>query len=314
MTRRDLDVVAVGHALVDLRVRVTRLAGPDEEGEIVEERRGAGGSAANVAIDVSLLGGRSGVAAKIGFDSFGRIVYEELWQARVDLEGLRISPNAPTGFSFVAIAPDGEIAIYSYKGAAEHLEPHDIPEGLPGRARIVHIASLRLDTSTHAARLARQAGATVSWDPGRRLAAHGLDRLKPMLALTDIAFLNRREAQAMTGHEDPLKAAQTIAAHGPRLVVVKLGPRGALALDAPTGRVIRVPAYKPPRVVDETGAGDAFAAAALLALARRHTLEEALRLAAATAALKVARLGSHNLPPPEEPLRLAGLQRLNPPP
>ncbi|MEB3851784.1 MAG: PfkB family carbohydrate kinase [Desulfurococcales archaeon] len=303
-----LDVVAVGHALVDIRARVTRLAGPDEEGEILEETRGAGGSAANVAIDVSLLGGRAGVVAKIGFDGFGRIVYEELWRARVDLSGLRISPGHPTGFSFVAIAPGGEIAIYSSKGAAEALEPGEVPGELLARAGAVHIASLRLDTSMAAARAARRGGALVSWDPGRGLAARGLDAAAPLLGLVDVVLVNRLEARALTGSGDPLEAARRIASLGPGLVVVKLGPQGALAYDAREGRALRVPAFRPPRVVDETGAGDAFAAALLLGLARGWGLEASLRLASAVAALKVSRLGSHSVPSLGEAARLAGLE------
>jgi ribokinase len=305
---RTLDVVAVGHALVDLRARVSRLAGPDEEGEILEETRGAGGSAANVAIDASLLGGSSGVVAKIGFDAFGRLVYEELWQARVDVSGLVISPDHPTGFSFVAIAPGGEIAIYSHKGAAEALEPSELPASILRRARAVHIASLRLDTSLEAARIAREAGALVSWDPGRRLAGEGLGRLKPILGLADVVLLNSREAQAMTGLGDPAGAARLIARHGPGLVVVKLGPRGSLAYDRRRDRLIRVPAFRPPRVVDETGAGDAYAAATLLALTRGWSIEDSLRYASAVAALKVSRLGSHSVPTHEEAAALAGLQ------
>ncbi|MEB2837267.1 MAG: PfkB family carbohydrate kinase [Desulfurococcales archaeon] len=292
-----LDVVAVGHALVDIRVVVDRFPRPDEEAEILREARGAGGSAVNVAIDVSLLGGSSGVIAKIGFDSFGRIVYEELWSARVDVRGLRISPTGPTGFSIVTIDSQGHIALYGCKGVAEALEPGEIDEEVIGEARTVHIASLRLDTSIEAARLAKSHGALVSWDPGRRLASLGLERLSPLLKHVDIVFLNRLEARAMTGLE-PAGAARAIASRGPRWVVVKLGAEGAL-LYGPEGER-RIPAFKPPRVVDTTGAGDAFAAAALLKLARGSDIVEALTYASAAAALKVSRLGSHNMPGPRE--------------
>ena len=307
MPSRVYDVSALGHALVDIRFIVDRLPGPDEEAEVLEESRGAGGSAVNVAIDVSRLGGRSLVIAKVGFDGFGRIVVDELLRERVGISGLRIDPALPTGFSLVAISREGEIVLYSHKGAAEALGPGELPREAIASARILHVASLRLDTSIEAARIAREAGTLVSWDPGRRLARLGAERLRGMIELSDIVLLNRLEAQLITGRHG-VETARLIASMGPRIVVVKLGPEGAVALVE--GRVVRVPAYRPRRVVDTTGAGDAFAAAFLLRLARGDTVEDALLYASAAAGLKVARLGSHNMPGPEEVERaLAGLAR-----
>jgi ribokinase len=292
MTKR-LDVVTVGHALVDIRIVVDRLPGPDEEAGIREEVRGAGGSAVNVSIDVSRLGGSSGVLAKIAFDSFGRIVFEELWKSKVDMRGLRINPGGSTGFSIVAISKDGDIAIYGSKGVAEELEPSEVDRDLLADAKTVHIASLRLDTSIEAARIAKSYGALVSWDPGRRLSQLGLENLKELLEYVDIVFLNKLEAKAMTRRE-PREAAELILSHGPRWVVVKMGGEGAILFGENDSKLI--PAFKPPRVLDETGAGDAFAAATLLQLSKEQDIVNALKYAACVASLKVSRLGSHNIP------------------
>ena len=290
---KQLDVVAVGHALVDIRIIVDRLPGPDEEAAIREESRGAGGSAVNVAIDAARLGGRSGIVAKIGFDQFGRIVYEELWRNKVDLRGLRISAQGETGFSIVVITRGGDIAIYGHKGVADDLEPGEVDADLISDAKTVHIASLRLDTSIKAAQLAKQSNAIVSWDPGRRLAQLGLEKLSPLLHYVDIVFLNQIEAKAMTGKE-PLEAAKTISGYGPSHVVVKMGEKGALYYGAEGQKHIEP--YPAPRVVDTTGAGDAFAAATLLKIAKGENILEALQYASLVAALKVSRLGSHNVP------------------
>jgi len=294
---KQLDIVAVGHALVDIRIIVDKLPGPDEEADIREESRGAGGSAVNVAIDAARLGGRSGIVAKIGFDQFGRIVYEELWRNKVDLRGLRISPQGETGFSIVVITRSGDIAIYGHKGVADDLEPGEVDADLISDAKTVHIASLRLDTSIRAAQLARQVNAIVSWDPGRRLAQLGLERLSPLLRYVDVVFLNQIEAKAMTGRE-PLEAAKAIARHGPRHVVVKMGEKGALYYGVEGQKHIEP--YPAPRVVDTTGAGDAFAAATLLRIAQGADILKALQYASLVAALKVSRLGSHNVPSEKE--------------
>lgn len=293
----DLDVVAVGHALVDIRIIVDKFPGPDEEAEIREESRGSGGSAVNVAIDVSRLDGRSGIIAKIGFDSFGRIVFDELWRNRVDVRGLRISPEGSTGFSLVVITRDGDIAIYGSKGVADDLRPEELDIELISNTRSIHIASLRLDTSLVAAKHARERGVLVSWDPGRRLSKLGLQRVSKLLSFVDIVFLNSEEAYALTG-QDPLNAAKLIASRGPRHVVVKMGKEGALYYGDEGIR--RIPAHRPERVVDTTGAGDAFAAATLLKLVRGASIYEALSYGSLIAALKVSRLGSHNIPGKED--------------
>ncbi|MEB3845160.1 MAG: carbohydrate kinase family protein [Desulfurococcales archaeon] len=290
-----LDVLAVGHALVDVRMRVEGFPMPDMEAEILEEERGAGGSAVNVSIDVSLLGGRSGIIAKIGFDGFGRLVVDELYTHQVDTRGLRIAIGKRTGFSIVVIDREGRTAIYGYKGASEDLTPGELDTEIIRDARIVHIASLRPDTSIEAARTARRSGITVSWDPGRRLARMGAERLASLLSNVDIVFANRIEARLLTGADDPVRAAEILARYGPRIVVVKLGAGGALLHDKTLEKPVHRPARPVERIVDTTGAGDAFAAGFLLCLARGCTSVEALEKGLETAALKIQCLGSHRL-------------------
>lgn len=294
MTRKKLDVVAVGHALIDIRMLVDRFPGPDEEAEIIKETRGSGGSAVNVSIDVARLGGKSGIIAKIGFDNFGRIIYEELWKEKVDIRGLRISPDKKTGFSIVTIDSSGNLALYSFKGAAEHLEPGDLDAEVISEARILHIASLRIDTSIRAATIAKENDTIVSWDPGRRLASLGIERVKPLLEKADIVFLNMNEAKLLTG-KPPEEAAKIIASTGPKYIIVKLGSKGSLLYMVREGKYHRIRAYKPKKVVDTTGAGDAYAAGTLLKLARGVQIREAAEYGSLIASRKVENLGAHSI-------------------
>ena len=84
------------------------------------------------------------------------------------------------------------------------------------------------------------------------------------------------EAELLTGEPDPLRAAQAIQALGPRLVLVKLGADGSLALSQ--GEVIRAPALRLERVIDPVGAGDGFAAGFLSGQLRGWDVAESLRL------------------------------------
>jgi len=57
--------------------------------------------------------------------------------------------------------------MYSYKGVADELLPKEVNSAILEKAKFVHIASLRLDTSVHVARMAKDMGLIVSWDPGK---------------------------------------------------------------------------------------------------------------------------------------------------
>ncbi len=295
--QKDVDVVSVGHSLVDLRFTVDRFASPDEEADILEQSTGPGGSAVNVALIVSKLGGKAAIITKVGLDHFGRQVVEELLKHRVDISGLRIGFGS-TGFSVLMIDKEGNLILYGYKGCAEKLEPDEIDEKVLAKASFVHIASLRPDTSLRAAVRAKELGVAVSWDPGRRLSLAGLKALRGLIKFIDLVELNTRECANLTGLRDPVACASEIQKVGPTTVIVKMGPLGLYALsDDFTGYM---PAFKVDIVRDSTGSGDAFAAALLLRLSKGERLRDALIYAQAVAALKVTRLGANEIPQLDE--------------
>lgn len=291
------DVLTIGHALIDIRFIVDRFAGPDEESAIISQTRSTGGSAANVAIGISRLGGKSAVIVKVGLDDFGRMIINELMKEGVDVSGVRVC-IADTGFTVVIINREGKISMYGFKGASEKLDKDDIDTSLIRDAKFVHIASLRLSTSLYAAAKAKENRAMVSWDPGRRLSLKGIDYFKELLKHVDIVLVNKLEAINLTGTEDYKEAAKIISNYGPSIVVVKRGNDGIYAYTY-EGEY-DFPAFKVKRVIDTTGAGDAFAAGFLLGLSRGYSLKKALIYANAVAALKVTRLGSHNIPGHED--------------
>jgi ribokinase len=297
---RRYDLVTVGHALVDIRIVVDRFPAPDEEAVVLSQTWGAGGSAVNTAIDGSRLGLRTAVIAKIGFDSFGRIIVDELLREGVDISGLRVSSTGRTGFTIVVIDRDGNIVMYGFKGVAEELDPSEVDNEIISTARYVHIASLRLGTSLKVAEIARKASAKISWDPGRVLAKKGLKELEKMIKSVDIVLVNKVEASSTTGLDiDKYReSAKILKDLGPELVVVKLGSRGVYVFG--DGVDEEVPAVKVDRVVDTTGAGDAFAAGLIAGILRGYSLRKALLYANAVAALKITKLGSHEAPTHKE--------------
>lgn len=296
-SQKDIDVVAVGHALMDMRFIVNKFATVDEEVDIVEQNNGPGGSAVNVAIVVAKLGGRSAILAKIGLDAFGRSIMEELMKNKVDVSGMRIGFGS-TGFSILIIDRQGNIMLYSFKGCAEALGPEEVDERVLSRGRFIHIASLRPDTSLRVAIKAKEYDSMVSWDPGRRLSAMGIGTFKRLLKMVDIIELNTNECGSLVGTRNPVECAQQLTKTGPSTIIVKMGGMGVYAVnDEFTGYI---PAFKVENIRDTTGSGDVFAAALLLRLSRGDRLKDALIYAQAAAALKVTMLGAHAIPAPEE--------------
>lgn len=298
-------VITIGHILMDLRLRVTKLPDPDEEAEILEESRGVGGSAANVAIALRKLGIRSGIIAKVGLDSFGRIAVEELIKNKVEISGLGVSIRLPTGFSIVAIDQKGNIAIYSYKGAANDLRPSDIHENVIKEADYIHVASLRPEILNVIVRMKNNF--KLSWDPGRVIAKLGFNKLKDIIAKTDILLVNEEEASYLSGKSDPSEALKVLRNAGARLVIAKLGSRGSLAFG--DFGLVGIPSCPVKKVIDTTGAGDSYAAGLLASLVRGFDILTSLKIASTTASLKVSKLGSHEVPSFDEVLEYAEKKR-----
>jgi len=299
-----IDLLCIGHALVDIRFLVNKFPQPDEEARILDEKRGVGGSAANVAIGARRLGLQTGLIAKVGLDSFGRMIVDELMSEGVDISGVRISTTLPTGFSIVVRDSEGKILIYGFKGASEDLSIKDVDKELLRDTRYVHIASLRPDTTLEILK-SLEAGnkPIVSWDPGRVLALSGLSKLEPIISLVDIVSVNKREIYYITGESDYIKAAEKLRRLGPKIIIVKRGSEGVYVVS--DSAAVDIPAFPPERVVDTTGAGDAFIAGFYSALKRGYDLEESVKYAALVASIKVGRLGSHEVPKHEEVIKVA---------
>jgi sugar/nucleoside kinase (ribokinase family) len=132
-----------------------------------------------------------------------------------------------------------------------------------------------------------------------------LDRILPHL---DVYVPSRSEAIHQTGQTDPQRMLEVYRECGaPGLLGIKLGAEGAL-LSPADGEFVEIPAVPPPgKVVDTTGAGDAFYAGLLCGLLRGMQVADAGRLAAAVGACCVTGLGaSAGLRSYNETARIAG--------
>lgn len=301
-----------------------------EREETVGFRLAPGGSILNVAVGVARLGAPAAFAGKLADDVFGRRIRDHLIAGGVRAEFLVVAPGHTTLAFVTRGSAEAEPAFTFYgEGAADTLLTLDeVPAALYDETAVLHIGSISLlrgaTPQTARAVAERLRGqALLSLDPNIRpnlvedapryratlddLIAQ-TDALK--LSVADLAWLEPGAEQ-----DDPLAVAARFVARGPALVALTLGAAGAVivtvsgyALHQPAGRVA---------VVDTVGAGDAFAAGLLCALAERGAttragllaltqaqVAEVLRWATAVAALTCARTGAN---PPTRDETLAWL-------
>jgi len=312
---RDLDLLVLGEVNPDV---VVRAADPRPAFGQVERWVDAielviGSSSVIFACGAARLGLRVAMAGVVGDDALGRFMLGAMAERGIETGAVRIDPAVPTGASVILSGPTDR-AILTARGTMPLLRAADVPPALVARARHLHVGSFFL---LDAARpdlpalfaAARAGGATTSldcnWDP-----REGWDGgIRALLAETNVFLPNAAEATRLTGIADVEAAARALVALGPRVVAVKLGADGALAVTA-DGAAARCPvlAIDP---VDTTGAGDSFDAGFLAGWLAGRSLAACLALGVACGSLSTRGVGGTAAQPTlaaaEAAARAAGL-------
>lgn len=256
-----------------------------------------GGCGSNVAMGLSSLGVPTSLVARCGDDN-AAIIIERYWHdAGLDLRYLRKVAGVPTGTSVGLVDSNFQPRFIHTSGANAKLsiEDLDVQNYKVDGARVLHIAGYFvlpgiLDPKM-AEKLAeaRQLGILTSLDVVHSPRMKSPGSLWPCLPHLDIFLCNAREGWELTGEEQPKAIAQALHKRGANTVIIKLGSEGCwLDSDSFQGQLV-APKVK---VVDTTGAGDAFAAGLLSSLIKGDSLDNACRMANQAAAKIVGSLGT----------------------
>jgi sugar/nucleoside kinase (ribokinase family) len=185
----------------------------------------------------------------------------------------------------------------------------DLPN--PLKARIIHLAPIAGEVTHEVAEKLRSCTEVMSLDPQgliRNFDENGNVTLKQprdkrILGLIDVFKCAPREIETLTGLSDVDSAIEAVRSQGVRIVIVTLGAEGALVSVEDT--IHRVPAYKPEKFVDPTGAGDAFIGAFLAEYARGENCAWCSHVGSAAASLVVEGIGPTSFGDKEEIYRRA---------
>jgi 2-dehydro-3-deoxygluconokinase len=255
--------------------------------------RSIAGAESNVAIGLARLGVNSGWVSQVGDDGFGEYICEVLRRENVDVSHVIVDPSRRTGLMVKELQPSGKSRVFYYRSgsAASALSPTLLPLGYLRRATHLHLTGITPALSPSCAEAARSAvrmvsgaGGTISFDVNVRaqLETQSRELLLPFIENSDVVFVGEDEARWLFDSDDRAAIRSELIKLSAGTVVLKRGAEGAAAYIR--GNWIDAPGYTVD-VVDETGAGDAFAAAYLACTLQGYDPKEALRVANVAGAL-----------------------------
>ena len=285
-------ILVVGSANTDMVISAEHFPQPGETMMGHSFMTNHGGKGANQVVAAARLEGDTAFIGKVGDDQFGHSTIEMMKQEGIDVTGLTVTSEQPSGVALITTVASGENSIDS--GANGVLSPADIQaaEGLFENAGIVLLQlETPVDTVTEAAALGKKHGAYVVLNPAP---APKEPLPEALLKHVDLLIPNETEAGYISGvnisGDEDIPAAMTeIQKLGVKDVIITVGSRGVCArID---GEVVNVPAFKV-KAVDTTAAGDTFCGALCVALANGKPLVEAIRFGCKASSISVTRRGA----------------------
>ena len=248
-----------------------------------------GGGATNAAVTFVRQGMQASYLGKVGDDIAGRAIKEALREEGVDLSLMSVSKKYGSGYAVLLLAPLGERTILAYRGASVHYELE--PEDFHGKkADWFYISSLdgNLAVLDTALSYAAENGIKVAFNPGKKELKQAAT-LRHLLPRCTLLSLNKEEL-GMLFKGSSLAELVTHASQSVQYVVGTDGPKGCIATDG--DKLYKAGMYKDVKVVDRTGAGDAFCSGFTAMVVRGESMERALTFASANSTSVVQHIGA----------------------
>jgi ribokinase len=248
-----------------------------------------GGGATNAAVTFARQGFRTEFIGKIGHDPAGTEILRVLKKEAVSTDRVAVDPRLSSGYSVLLLAPSGERTVLVHRGAAHELGARDMDiRNLD--ADWFYISSLagNFDLAAKLIKHAKAHGIKVAWNPGSAELKKAR-KVQALLANVEVLLANTQEMKEIFGGNDA-KDIMTRAFGVCPYVVMTDGAKGTYATDS--NKIYFAGLYQNVKVIDRTGAGDAFGSGFVAALAKQLPIEDALTLASANASAVVAKIGA----------------------
>lgn len=258
---------------------------------------GLGGSAANVSIHAAQLGLDTAAVSRVGENAFKNMIVQSLARKSVSTEFLHFE-REHVAISSILLSSTGERTVIKYADPKDHIDVGDHALDRIKRSGIVflgNLASVSVAERTKFMKSVRSETNVLAANFGSQECESGVSKLKSLIEAVDVLFLNKYEFADLIGVKpeslDLNKNMLTQLGCALPLLVITNGADGSYAYTAQN--VYSQPASRVSRVVDTSGAGDAFAAAFLVKYSDDKNLQNALIAGAEYAAKVVTHVGAN---------------------
>jgi ribokinase len=301
------DVVGFGALNMDKLFKVNGIAAAEEENFVTDFVQTCGGSAANTVVGLARLGCKVGFVGKVAGDLEGKILTEEFHKENVNTGGITVAKQGRSGTVMGFVDEKGDRALYIDPGVNDEIELNETNKKYASQTRFIHLTSFVGEQSFQTQeKIVRSLSknAKVSFDPGALYAKKGFAALRTIIKNAYVALPNAGELEHLTGKAEYRKGAETLLNEGVQIVAVKLGSRGCYIASKEEECFIEPVKV---RVIDTTGAGDAFNAGFLYGLIRRRSLHECGQIGNFVASRCITRMGARTALPTLAELKNSGL-------
>ncbi|HQT75421.1 MAG: adenosine kinase [Rhodospirillales bacterium 20-64-7] len=321
MTQATYDILGIGNAIVDVVARaedgflsrhdmhkgamrlIDAAAADTLYAAMPPGQESSGGSVANTCAVAASLDARVAYIGKVADDQLGAVFRHDIQAVGVHFPTAPLAGGAPTARCLILVTPDGQRTMNTFLGACVSLDESDVDPALVASAEVTYLEGYLFDPP--AAQAAFRKAAKAAHTAGRRVALslsdafcvnrHRAAFLDLVANHVDILFANEAEITALYERNTFEEAAEA-ARKDVALAALTRSEAGSLILQG--GDTVQV-AAEPARVVDTTGAGDAYAAGFLAGLTAGKSLEICGRMGSIAAAEVISHYGAR----PEADLR-----------
>lgn len=301
ITHSTYDVVVAGVAVVDIigrPVEVQRLPKRGGLQFLDSIMLTTGGNVSNVGIDLQKLGFRAVAITRIGDDALGRFLQHQYLASGMRIDGILEDATAQTSATIVCVGNDGERTFLHTRGCMKNFRASDVlgslhlikPSKIFAFGYLGLLPEVEKDFPMLFQTIKQQTSVEILLDTGGTPNC-SLKLMKEFLPFVDYFIPSYEEAVLLTGKKQPEEIVQTFRQAGaPNVVGVKLGKDGCYISNKHEARYIKP--LRVPKVVDTTGAGDAFVAGFLGGILKGYDPFESARIGNAVAADCITAMGA----------------------
>ncbi len=303
---RMYDIITVGSATVDvfahtkselIKIKTSSseedlIAYPSGSKILIKELRFTiGGGGTNSAVSLARLGHKVAYLGSLGNDENGRRILDLLKKEKLDFIG--VLSKEITGYSIILDSIEHDRTILTYKGANDKLKFSGI-NLKKLKTRWFYFSSMiseSFKTLEKLAEFAEKNKIKIAFNPSTYLAEKGKNYLKKILIRTTILILNNEEASLLVGKNNIKTTLKKLYELGPRIVVITNGKKPIHAYD---GKNIYALMPNKIKVIESTGAGDAFASSFLSGIIKKNDVKFALKMGLANSESVITHPGAKN--------------------